>query len=207
MNPPRPRVLALSIVLGYLVAHPLLALADDAATAPANQLPTVEISAARGRLDAARNGLSPDTGSSVYRIDRQDIKNLPQGDSTPLNQPMLRLARDLGVRYRIGMITDNPSDRMAHITQQHGLNSLFEPIVVSANLGSSKHTPEIFHRALDLTCSQPSQTIFIDNTETNLAVARQLGIHVIHHDDATNDVARLRSTLAATHGLLFAGAA
>lgn len=90
MTPPRPRVLALSIVLGYSVAHPLLALADEAATAPANQLPTVEISAARGRLDAARNGLSPDTGSSVYRIDRQDIKNLPQGDSTPLNQVILQ---------------------------------------------------------------------------------------------------------------------
>ena len=86
MTTPRPRVLALAIVLAY----PLAAPAEEAAKASANQLPTVEISAARGRLDAARNGLSPDTGSSIYRIDRQDIKNLPLGDSTPLNQVILQ---------------------------------------------------------------------------------------------------------------------
>ena len=52
---------------------------------PAQTLPPVEVTATRKRLDAARNGLSPDTGSSIYRLDRQDISNLPLGDSTPLN--------------------------------------------------------------------------------------------------------------------------
>ena len=42
------------------------------------------------RLDAARNGLSPDTGSSVYNFDRSDIEALPLGASTPLNQVMLQ---------------------------------------------------------------------------------------------------------------------
>ena len=59
-------------------------------TPPGNALETVEINGARQRLDVARNGLSPETGSSIYRLNRQDIDNLPQGDSTPLNQVILQ---------------------------------------------------------------------------------------------------------------------
>lgn len=54
------------------------------------KLPEVEVSGQRQRLDAARNSLSPETGSSIYRFDRSDIAKLPQGDSTPLNQVILQ---------------------------------------------------------------------------------------------------------------------
>jgi outer membrane receptor protein involved in Fe transport len=70
---------------------PAPALAASAASAAApQQLQPVEITATRQRLDAARNGLSPDTGSSIYRFSQQDIDKLPLGDSTPLNQVILR---------------------------------------------------------------------------------------------------------------------
>ncbi|AJZ74883.1 TonB-dependent receptor [Pandoraea apista] len=42
------------------------------------------------RLDAARNALSPDTGSSVYNFDQSDIQTLPLGANTPLNQVLLQ---------------------------------------------------------------------------------------------------------------------
>lgn len=42
------------------------------------------------RLDAARNALSPDTGSSVYTFDQSDIDALPLGNNTPLNQVLLQ---------------------------------------------------------------------------------------------------------------------
>ena len=42
------------------------------------------------RLDVARNSLSPQTGGSVYRFDRQTIHDLPQGSNTPLNQVLLQ---------------------------------------------------------------------------------------------------------------------
>lgn len=42
------------------------------------------------RLDHARSSLSPKTGSSIYRFDQEDIKVLPQGEDTPLNQVMLQ---------------------------------------------------------------------------------------------------------------------
>jgi outer membrane receptor protein involved in Fe transport len=42
------------------------------------------------RLDKARNGLSPKTGTSQFVFDQRDIGNLPQGESTPLNQLMFQ---------------------------------------------------------------------------------------------------------------------
>lgn len=54
------------------------------------QLQRVEVKATRQRLDAARNSLSPETGSSTYRFDQADIARLPLGDATPLNQVLLR---------------------------------------------------------------------------------------------------------------------
>ena len=50
----------------------------------------MEITGTRQRLDAARNGLSPDTGSSIYRFSEKDIENLPLGNATPMNQVILR---------------------------------------------------------------------------------------------------------------------
>jgi outer membrane receptor protein involved in Fe transport len=50
-------------------------------------LEAVQVSAA---LDRARNALSPDTGTSQTVFDRQSIQQLPQGDSTPLNQVILQ---------------------------------------------------------------------------------------------------------------------
>ncbi|MBV9890476.1 MAG: TonB-dependent receptor, partial [Rhizobacter sp.] len=61
-----------------------------AAFGPSQSLQAVQVTGTRQRLDSARNGLSPDTGSTVYRFDRQDIANLPLGDSTPLNEVLLR---------------------------------------------------------------------------------------------------------------------
>jgi hypothetical protein len=42
------------------------------------------------RLEAARNGLSPETGSSVYRFSQQAIQQLPQGTNTQMTGVLLQ---------------------------------------------------------------------------------------------------------------------
>jgi len=42
------------------------------------------------RLDVARNGLSPEAASSVYKFSEQAITQLPQSENTPLNQVILQ---------------------------------------------------------------------------------------------------------------------
>ena len=68
------------------------------ATAP-TQLDHVEVKGTRQRLDDARNSLSPETGSTIYRFDKADIAKLPLGDATPLNQVLLRAPGVVGDSY------------------------------------------------------------------------------------------------------------
>lgn len=101
--PPRTLVAALTAVLPALAS--VSALAQQAARpSPSSEVPddtvTVQPSASAGslgevrvsakRLDAARNALSPDTGSSLYNFNSDDIARLPQGAATPLNQVLLQ---------------------------------------------------------------------------------------------------------------------
>ncbi|TCG05898.1 TonB-dependent receptor [Paraburkholderia steynii] len=51
---------------------------------------TLDVQVNAKRLDQARNGLLPETGSSVYRFTQADINTLPAGENTPLNQVLLQ---------------------------------------------------------------------------------------------------------------------
>lgn len=71
---------------------PATATPPAAAPAPGKpaevEIPEVKVTAER--LNQARNGLSPRTGSSTYRFDEKDIANLPAGDATDFNQVLLQ---------------------------------------------------------------------------------------------------------------------
>lgn len=127
----RKQALALAIALAYpFVTSATEAQSTDtegAASAPANtsQLPTVNVIGARDRLDAARNGLSPVTGSTLYRFDQQDIQNLPLGDSTPINQVVLQTP---------GVVQDSYGQlhvRGDHANVQYRINGVVIPEAIS----------------------------------------------------------------------------
>jgi putative hydrolase of the HAD superfamily len=141
--------------------------------------------------------------SLCRRIGREvDIGLLPAAfASTPLNAPMFELARRLKQSCRIGIITDNKKDRVDFLKGHAGLVPLFDPIVVSAEVGADKQGNAIFERALALAATGPVKCIFIDNTAANLEVPRAMGMHAIHFDDAKNDVDSLGAILESGYGL------
>ncbi|MFV8632719.1 TonB-dependent receptor [Ralstonia pseudosolanacearum] len=134
---PRALVLALAAALPSLAA--VSASAQDAANpaaAAASSTSTVQATAANvrdlgetrvtaKRLDAARNALSPDTGSSVYRFDTDDIARLPLGDATPLNQVLLQAP---------GVVQDSFGQlhvRGDHANLQYRINGVIIPEPIS----------------------------------------------------------------------------
>ena len=117
-------------------------------------------------------------------------------ESTPVNAPMLALARQLKrCGCEVGIVTDNKSDRMAHLRKLQRLDEIFDPIVVSAEVGCTKQEQDIFRLALAHRGTPPERALFIDNTEANLVAARALGLRTICFDDEANDVAALRRHL------------
>ena len=124
--------LALAIALAYptFSAAAEVPVTPEAAQAGGTALPnatlsTVEVVGARQRLDAARNGLSPSTGSTLYRFDQQDIQNLPLGDTTPINQVVLQTP---------GVVQDSYGQlhvRGDHANVQYRINGVVIPEAIS----------------------------------------------------------------------------
>ncbi|WP_213777235.1 TonB-dependent receptor [Caballeronia sp. dw_276] len=101
------------------------------------------------RLDRARNGLLPETGSSVYRFSQADINTLPAGQDTPLNQVLLQAP---------GVASDSYGQlhvRGDHANLQYRINGVIIPEPISG-FGQSLDTRIIDQLNL-LTGALPAQ--------------------------------------------------
>lgn len=122
-------------------------------------------------------------------------------ESTPLNDEMLQLARNLKSRYAVGIITDNKKDRIDHLRKYQALDEVFAPIVVSAEIGHTKASKAIFEHAIASLKLSPQECVFIDNTPSNLVAAIKLGMGTIHFDHETDDVPNLAARLGSEYGV------
>ncbi|MFH0770803.1 MAG: HAD hydrolase-like protein [Candidatus Peregrinibacteria bacterium] len=115
----------------------------------------------------------------------------------PVNEAMLEVVQSLSTMYRLGMITDNPEERMDLLNEDLHLTDLFDPIVVSAMVHALKHdgTTAIFDAALRAADCQPQEAVFIDNQERNLSTPAKMGMHTYWHDDKKNDIPSLLDAL------------
>jgi outer membrane receptor protein involved in Fe transport len=90
----KPIPIVLAIAAALAMAAPAAKAATDSPASPTadagSQPQTLDVINVTAKLDKARNGLSPETGSSQYVIDEKAIAQLPLGDSTPLNQVVLQ---------------------------------------------------------------------------------------------------------------------
>ena len=122
-------------------------------------------------------------------------------ESTPMSEPMLTVARRLRSRYAVGIVTDNKKDRIDALKRLHDLPRLFDPIVVSSEVGLGKDNPGIFLGALRLLRVKPEECIFIDNSKGNLVAPNAIGMKTIHFDDEKQDFKALLTGLQA-HGAI-----
>jgi len=116
--------------------------------------------------------------------------------NTPINYKMLALVKELKeIGLKVGMVTDNKADRIKRIVDYHKWNDIFDGIVVSAEVGSGKTQKAIFYKIFHILSVNPQECIFIDNTENNLVVPRELGVTTIFFEHDKNDIFRLRNDL------------
>ena len=118
-------------------------------------------------------------------------------ESTPVNPGMFSLVRRLKGKYSLGIITDNKKDRIDHLRSFQALDLLFDPIVVSSEIGSNKDSEAIFLEALNYLGLEPEMCIFIDNNRANFLAPSALGMRTIFHDDEKNDIDGLVRSLRA----------
>ncbi len=103
--------------------------------------------------------------------------------------------------YRTGVrllaLTNWSAETFVHARKRFGFLELFEAIVVSGEERLSKPDPAVFGVLIDRYGLLPSRTVYIDDAEANVEVARGLGMHAIRFTSGP----RLREQLRAV-GLL-----
>lgn len=117
---------------------------------------------------------------------------VPAYESTPLNNDMFALCKDLKTKYTLGVITDNPEDRFYFLKDTMKVFDLFSAVVDSAEARCLKTEKGIFEMALEVTAGRAEQSLFIDNHEHNLVMPREMGFQTYWFDDKKNDVESLK---------------
>ncbi len=108
--------------------------------------------------------------------------------STPLDNQMICLTKELKRLYKIGMITDNKCDRIDEILSFNNLVDLFDVVSISAKYKSGKENKLIFESTISKLDLKASECLFIDNSEKNLIVPNQMGMKTILFDDENRDI-------------------
>jgi len=96
---------------------------------------------------------------------------------------------------RTAFLSNGVPEIVAHLRQTRGLDSAFDAVVVSCEVGLLKPDPAIFRLCLDRLGVAPDRALFVDDRVENVEAAGRLGIRTLHFtgDDA---VPRLRAMLS-----------
>lgn len=87
------------------------------------------------------------------------------------------LLRDLGRIYRLGLLTNGPSDMQWPKIEQLGIRSLFEAILVSGDVGFHKPDKAIFEALLNKLGVTAKETLYVGNShEMDVVGAKSAGM-------------------------------
>lgn len=103
-----------------------------------------------------------------------------------INQKLINYIRQLKKDTQV-FILSNAGKTLVHKTlKKNNLTELFDQILVSANIGLVKPSPEIFNYVLDTYSLNKKDVTFVDDTLENVEAAQALGIQSIHFTNFEN---------------------
>jgi putative hydrolase of the HAD superfamily len=122
-------------------------------------------------------------------------KDFFRGDR--IDQSLVGRIRSLRPGRRTALISNAWPDLRPFLTSRYPLADAFDTIVISGEEGVAKPAPEIFHRTLGRLGVPPSEAVLVDDMETNVAAARELGLRGIQFRSADQAWGELEQLLRA----------
>ena len=116
---------------------------------------------------------------------------------TDYREEVWELARAFRARGgRTGFLSNGPPEIVGHLRRTRALDTSFDAVVVSCEVGCMKPAPEIFRLCLERLGVAPGEALFADDRLENVEAARQIGLRALQFagDDALD---RLRTAIAA----------
>lgn len=109
------------------------------------------------------------------------------------NYELLRVVSKLSKKYQQFIISNQGKEWMEFIVKRWKLDRYFEEVFCSSWLGIAKPDPGIFRIALEKSDTIPQRTLYIDDSETNIISAGELGISGIIYKSNEQLINELRN--------------
>jgi putative hydrolase of the HAD superfamily len=111
-----------------------------------------------------------------------------------IDRVLLNSIRAFQPKYKTGLISNGWSDMRDYIVR-HRFEDAFDALVISAEVGLMKPSPEIFVLASERLQVEPGDAAFVDDTAVNVEAARALGMRGILFREPGQALADLRAQL------------
>jgi HAD superfamily hydrolase (TIGR01509 family) len=96
-----------------------------------------------------------------------------------VNWHLLDFIRSLRPRYKVGLLSNAWDDLRHTLRRRWGLDSLFDEMIISAEVGLIKPDPRIYHLAVDKLGVLANEAVFVDDMLVNVEAARREGLKAI----------------------------
>lgn len=95
---------------------------------------------------------------------------------TKINKKMLELIKTLRQNYKIGLLTNFVSEWILEILDTYKLHDYFSKIIISAQEKVIKPDSKIYYKMVQSLGIRPQEAIFIDDKQSNVDGATNVGI-------------------------------
>ncbi len=104
-------------------------------------------------------------------------------DIFSLNQPVCSLVRRLNQSdIRIGILSNTCDAHWSHIVAKFpDLIQLFDPLILSYEVGAAKPDPKIYQAAIERAGVAPERIFFVDDLLANVQGALSSGLNAVHY--------------------------
>lgn len=122
--------------------------------------------------------------ANQLELSDDDVKSLAEdfysGDQLDLLLiDFIRQQRDAGVS--VALLSNDAEGLLRPKLKKLNIATLFDPIVISSEIGVMKPEPDAYKAVLSQLGRPPVETIFIDDRPENVEAANALGIHGVHY--------------------------
>jgi len=112
-----------------------------------------------------------------------------------IDQTLVQFIRDLRPRYKTGILSNAWLGARAVITQEFGLGSTVDIIVISAEEGVQKPDARIYRIAAERLGVSPEEVVFVDDMAENVEAARAIGMRGIQFKNTAQVIAEVKKYL------------
>ncbi|MGB7538615.1 MAG: HAD-IA family hydrolase [Anaerolineales bacterium] len=113
-------------------------------------------------------------GNEYPAVEKEYLDTCPR-----LDPAFVETAERLSKKYSLAVLSNDIAEWSAHLRHRHGLDRLFQVVVISSEAGVRKPAPEIYRILLDRLHADGKDCAFIDDRISNLAPAAALGINPV----------------------------